>query len=145
MTSKRPSGGSPHPDQRDHDHPAGIVPPEEQPGYELRIPDFFTGYATPVGRTAEEDHRPPGKRQIPKVDQVANNPCWEESKAAMRCLDENNYQQQFCTRYHENYTNCRKFWTRVYNDRRNKDLVPWLPPPEERRVMEEHYRKLWNM
>lgn len=52
------------------------------------------------------------------------NPCMEESKASMKCLDENNYDKSKCKMYFEAYKECKKAW----NDRKAARRRQGLPP-----------------
>ncbi|XP_071964811.1 coiled-coil-helix-coiled-coil-helix domain-containing protein 7-like [Antedon mediterranea] len=67
-----------------------------------------------------------------KLDDINNNPCLEEANASYRCLHQNNFDRDSCTKYFLNYKNCRKFWGSLIRERKGKGLVPALPNKEER-------------
>ncbi len=43
----------------------------------------------------------------------AKNPCYEESMASMKCLNDNNYDRSMCVMQFDNYNACKDFWMRV--------------------------------
>lgn len=57
------------------------------------------------------------------------NPCMEESKASMKCLDENNYDKGRCKMYFEAYKECKKAWNERKATRRRQGLPPNDPAP----------------
>ncbi|XP_033110080.1 coiled-coil-helix-coiled-coil-helix domain-containing protein 7-like isoform X2 [Anneissia japonica] len=67
-----------------------------------------------------------------KLANFDNNPCLEEADASYRCLHENNFDRDSCTKYFLNYKNCRKFWGNFALDRRRNGIKPALPAKEER-------------
>lgn len=52
------------------------------------------------------------------------NPCLKESKASMKCLDENNYDKNKCAMYFEAYKECKKSWNERKAARRRQGLPP---------------------
>ncbi|KAK0181670.1 hypothetical protein PV327_003935 [Microctonus hyperodae] len=69
------------------------------------------------------------------------NPCMKERLLSLKCLDENNYKQEACKLYFDNYKNCNKFWKEVYFTRRQQGISPYLPEPEERAKIKDEYLK----
>ena len=45
------------------------------------------------------------------------NPCWEESKISMRCLENNGYDKTKCGAAFDNYNVCKKFWNEVIKEK----------------------------
>lgn len=52
------------------------------------------------------------------------NPCLKESKASMKCLDENNYDKNKCAMYFEAYKECKKSWNERKAARRRQGMPP---------------------
>ena len=52
------------------------------------------------------------------------NPCLEQSKASMKCLDRNNYNKDKCQEYFDAYKECKKAWNEWRAERRRKGLPP---------------------
>jgi len=67
------------------------------------------------------------------------NPCWQESKISMKCLEENGYNKALCQGAFDNYNVCRKFWNEVRIKRRNAGIEPYIPLPEDRPAMKAKY------
>ncbi|XP_044149542.1 coiled-coil-helix-coiled-coil-helix domain-containing protein 7 [Bufo gargarizans] len=68
-----------------------------------------------------------------KMRDVDINPCLEESDAAAKCLDVNNYQRDMCALYFHRYKQCRKFWQTIMLKRRADGVNPAMPTAEERK------------
>lgn len=62
-------------------------------------------------------------------DKSRSNPCKAESKASMKCLDENNYMRSKCQEYFDAYIDCKKAWNERRSERRRKGLPIDDPPP----------------
>ncbi|XP_023721452.1 uncharacterized protein LOC111872110 [Cryptotermes secundus] len=75
------------------------------------------------------------------VQTVQNSTCHAsiENDMVFKCLEKNNYQNEKCVAYFENYKCCKNFWARIRADRRQQGKVPHLPPPEEREKIRAAY------
>ncbi|XP_049880274.1 coiled-coil-helix-coiled-coil-helix domain-containing protein 7 [Pectinophora gossypiella] len=69
------------------------------------------------------------------------NPCLKEQEQSYHCLNKNNFDQDKCDVYFDNYNTCKKFWGKVYKDRKAKGLYPYLPDVEDRAKIKEDYVK----
>ncbi|XP_075985373.1 coiled-coil-helix-coiled-coil-helix domain-containing protein 7 [Anticarsia gemmatalis] len=67
------------------------------------------------------------------------NPCLKEQEQSYACLNKNNFDQSKCEGYFDNYNTCKKFWGKVYRDRKAKGLYPYLPDIEDRPKIKEDY------
>ena len=47
-------------------------------------------------------------------------------------MDEKNYDKDACYNQFMNFKNCKKFWTDIIKQRRRDQILPEIPPPEER-------------
>uniref|UniRef100_A0A2R5L9R9 Coiled-coil-helix-coiled-coil-helix domain-containing protein 7 n=1 Tax=Ornithodoros turicata TaxID=34597 RepID=A0A2R5L9R9_9ACAR len=71
-----------------------------------------------------------------------NNPCLKEQKLSFKCLDDNLYDKDKCTRYFENYKKCQGFWLSIAKERRRNGIRPYLPPVEEREeIKRKHFEQ----
>ncbi|XP_033110079.1 coiled-coil-helix-coiled-coil-helix domain-containing protein 7-like isoform X1 [Anneissia japonica] len=68
----------------------------------------------------------------PKIQILVTWFSGNEADASYRCLHENNFDRDSCTKYFLNYKNCRKFWGNFALDRRRNGIKPALPAKEER-------------
>jgi len=75
-------------------------------------------------------------------DLEENDPCFKESKLSMKCLEENNYDKNLCQDYFYNYKKCKEFWTLVVKKRKDKGIVPYLPPLSQRDEIKKEYYHL---
>ncbi|XP_004922524.1 coiled-coil-helix-coiled-coil-helix domain-containing protein 7 [Bombyx mandarina] len=69
------------------------------------------------------------------------NPCLTEQEQSYKCLDKNGFDHAKCEEYFENYNTCKKFWGKVYKDRKAKGIQPYLPEVEERKEIKAAYFK----
>jgi len=70
---------------------------------------------------------------------IEKDPCFMESKASMKCLNDFNFDRSQCQEYFANYKACKKFWSDVTLGRKRKGISPHLPPHEERQAIKERY------
>jgi len=70
---------------------------------------------------------------------IEKDPCTLESKASLKCMDDNNYNRSLCQKYFENYQACKKFWGSVYTARKRAGIVPYLAPVNERDGIKRRY------
>jgi len=79
-----------------------------------------------------------GRRGI-KKDQHITDPCVAERKISLKCMEEHNYDRETfekaCARQIDNLKNCKKFWHTVMLERKSQNIVPPMPPPEEREAI----------
>lgn len=93
------------------------------------------GFDEPKTREEREDF----KKKLRQHKNELNNPCIKENDMVFKCLEKNNYQNEKCVAYFENYKCCKNFWARIRADRRQQGKVPHLPPPEEREKIRAAY------
>ncbi|XP_041970012.1 coiled-coil-helix-coiled-coil-helix domain-containing protein 7 [Aricia agestis] len=74
-------------------------------------------------------------------DAARLNPCLKEQEQSYACLNKNNFVQEKCEKYFDNYNICKKFWGKVYQDRKARGITPYLPDIEERAKIKEDYKK----
>ncbi|OQV24866.1 hypothetical protein BV898_01452 [Hypsibius exemplaris] len=91
------------------------------------------------GAVAVDVSEPTQRSTKTKADLAVHNPCLHEANLTFKCLAQNNYDGDECKAYHENYNLCKTFWARVYRDRRQRQLFPFLPPPSEREAVKAQY------
>jgi len=70
---------------------------------------------------------------------IEKDPCFMESKASMKCLQDFNFDRSRCGDYFDNYKACKQFWGAVHTARKRKGISPHLPPLEERQAIKERY------
>ncbi|XP_029447174.1 coiled-coil-helix-coiled-coil-helix domain-containing protein 7 isoform X2 [Rhinatrema bivittatum] len=61
----------------------------------------------------------------------------EETDAARKCMDTNNYKREMCTACFIRYKNCRRFWHTIMMQRRRDRVKPDMPTEEERKIILE--------
>ncbi|CAH1404968.1 unnamed protein product [Nezara viridula] len=76
-----------------------------------------------------------------QLNNLENNPCFQEQNLSLKCIDDNNYDLDKCQLFFENYKNCKKFWNEVRRNRRFNGLTPALPPYAERIKIKEKFLK----
>ncbi|XP_046386849.1 coiled-coil-helix-coiled-coil-helix domain-containing protein 7 [Ischnura elegans] len=86
----------------------------------------------------EPEERP--KRPAHQKDSF-KNPCFKEQAMSFKCLDENNFNKEKCTKFFQNYKNCQDFWSKIRNERRRQGIEPYLPFPEDREKIKSEYMK----
>ncbi|KAF9573524.1 Mitochondrial copper homeostasis protein [Mortierella alpina] len=60
--------------------------------------------------TTDEEIKEFNKGYHAKAQSQYLDPCQAQTKASMRCMDENNYDKRRCTRFFKDYTDCKKKW-----------------------------------
>ncbi|KAG0001281.1 Mitochondrial copper homeostasis protein [Entomortierella chlamydospora] len=89
------------------------------------------GSSTPRGprrrhehiRTSDEELKEFNKNYYAKAQSRYMDPCQAQTKASMKCMDENNYEKRRCTRFFKDYSDCKKKWMETLReDRRKKNL-----------------------
>ncbi|CAG9792804.1 unnamed protein product [Diatraea saccharalis] len=79
--------------------------------------------------------------KLTNKDAARLNPCLKEQEQSYQCLNKNNFDHSKCENYFDNYNICKKFWGKVYSDRRSKGLTPYMPDVEDREKIKEEYIK----
>ncbi|XP_028172500.1 coiled-coil-helix-coiled-coil-helix domain-containing protein 7 isoform X2 [Ostrinia furnacalis] len=74
-------------------------------------------------------------------DAARLNPCLKEQEQSYQCLNKNGFDQAKCEVYFDNYNICKKFWGKVYQDRKSKGLLPYIPDVDDRERIKEEYKK----
>ncbi|OAD55976.1 Coiled-coil-helix-coiled-coil-helix domain-containing protein 7, partial [Eufriesea mexicana] len=91
------------------------------------------------------DKRPVSSfRKKLKHDQAAYNPCIEEYNSSLKCLEKNHYERNKCTEQFVNYRKCNKIWRKIITIRREKDIKPVIPAPEERAKVKNEFLESEN-
>ncbi|CAO3573974.1 unnamed protein product [Mortierella alpina] len=73
--------------------------------------------------TSDEEIKEFNKGYHAKAQSQYLDPCQAQTKASMKCMDENNYDKRRCTRYFKDYTDCKKKWMEsLREERRRKNL-----------------------
>ncbi|XP_046566793.1 coiled-coil-helix-coiled-coil-helix domain-containing protein 7-like [Haliotis rubra] len=91
------------------------------------------------GRAINENERQNKIDRSTRQASADKNPCMTEQKMSYKCLDDNGYDREKCSKCFQNYRNCREFWSRIMTDRKKKGIVPALPPVEERDKVRTEY------
>ncbi|KAK6188598.1 hypothetical protein SNE40_004743 [Patella caerulea] len=68
------------------------------------------------------------------------NTCLREQEASLKCMHDSGYDRDACSKYFQNYRNCRDFWNHVIKDRRRNGIKPYLPPVSERPALRKQYK-----
>ncbi|XP_051173494.1 coiled-coil-helix-coiled-coil-helix domain-containing protein 7 [Leptopilina boulardi] len=69
------------------------------------------------------------------------NPCFKEEVLSLKCLKNNDYNQEKCYDFFINVKICREFWDELRRERRSRGIKPELPYPNERKQIKEEYLK----
>ncbi|KAJ0171566.1 hypothetical protein K1T71_013116 [Dendrolimus kikuchii] len=69
------------------------------------------------------------------------NPCLKEQEKSYECLNKNGFDHAKCEVYFDNYNTCKKFWGKVYKDRKAQGVTPYLPDVGEREKIKNDYMK----
>ncbi|KAF9207814.1 Mitochondrial copper homeostasis protein [Haplosporangium sp. Z 27] len=74
-------------------------------------------------KTSDEELKEFNKNYYSKAQSQYLDPCQAQTKASMKCMDENNYDKRRCTRFFKDYSDCKKKWMETLReDRRKKNL-----------------------
>lgn len=60
--------------------------------------------------TSEEELKVFNKGYNSKAQSQYMDPCRAQTKASMKCMDDNNYEKRRCTRFFKDYSDCKKKW-----------------------------------
>ncbi|KAF9950458.1 Mitochondrial copper homeostasis protein [Mortierella alpina] len=76
--------------------------------------------------TSDEEIKEFNKGYYAKAQSQYLDPCQAQTKASMKCMDENNYDKRRCTRFFKDYTDCKKKWASemesLREERRRRNL-----------------------
>ena len=67
------------------------------------------------------------------------DPCLAETQLSLTCLAENSGSRSVCHEYILNVRACKDFWNNVRIYRKRNNLVPHIPPPEERQTIKSEW------
>ncbi|KAF8933835.1 hypothetical protein EDD21DRAFT_363820 [Dissophora ornata] len=74
-------------------------------------------------RTSDEELKQFNRGYHAKAQSQYMDPCQAQTKASMKCMDENNYDKRRCTRFFKDYSDCKKKWLEsLREERRKKNL-----------------------
>lgn len=68
--------------------------------------------------TSDAELKEFNKEYNAKAQSQYMDPCRAQTKASMKCMDENNYDKKRCTRFFKDYSDCKKKWVK-------NDLILW--------------------
>ncbi|KAF9178491.1 hypothetical protein BGZ51_008152 [Haplosporangium sp. Z 767] len=60
--------------------------------------------------TSDEELKTFNKVYSTKAQSHYMDPCRAQTKASMKCMDDNNYDKRRCTRFFKDYSDCKKKW-----------------------------------
>lgn len=73
------------------------------------------------------------------------DPCFSERESSLNCLSEYESSQTICEEHILNYKLCKDFWVNVRIYRKNHNILPHFPPPEERdQIKREFFAEVRN-
>lgn len=74
--------------------------------------------------TSDEEIKEFNKGYYAKAQSQYLDPCQAQTKASMKCMDENNYDKRRCTRFFKDYTDCKKKWASITRKGHFRKTVP---------------------
>ncbi|KAG0254054.1 Mitochondrial copper homeostasis protein [Mortierella polycephala] len=102
-------------------------------------PQYTSGNNTTMGSSSANDSAPRGPRKRhehivtseeelkvfnkgynSKAQSQYMDPCRAQTKASMKCMDDNNYDKRRCTRFFKDYSDCKKKWMETLREERRK-------------------------
>ncbi|KAK3839227.1 MAG: hypothetical protein JOS17DRAFT_770335 [Linnemannia elongata] len=73
--------------------------------------------------TSDEEMKEFNKGYYAKAQSQYLDPCQAQTKASMKCMDENGFDKKKCTRFFKDYSDCKRKWLETLReDRRKKNL-----------------------
>ncbi|KAG0380624.1 MAG: hypothetical protein J3R72DRAFT_429964 [Linnemannia gamsii] len=73
--------------------------------------------------TSDEEMKEFNKGYYAKAQSQYLDPCQPQTKASMKCMDENGFDKKKCTRFFKDYSDCKRKWLETLReDRRKKNL-----------------------
>ncbi|KAG0299812.1 Mitochondrial copper homeostasis protein [Dissophora globulifera] len=74
-------------------------------------------------QTSDEELKKFNKGYHAKAQSQYMDPCQAQTKASIKCMDDNNYDKRKCTRFFKDYSDCKKKWmASLREERRKKNL-----------------------
>lgn len=104
---------------------------------------LFDGNTADIPKSKTEEERLNVIRLGSQLNVSLKNPCLKEQNLSYKCLGEN-VDKSLCEKYFVNYDVCRKFWSEVQKDRKQRGITPALPPVDEREQYKAEYLKNRN-
>ncbi|KAF9300331.1 Mitochondrial copper homeostasis protein [Mortierella antarctica] len=68
--------------------------------------------------TSDAELKEFNKEYNAKAQSQYMDPCRAQTKASMKCMDDNNYDKKRCTRFFKDYTDCKKKWMESLREER---------------------------
>lgn len=62
--------------------------------------------------TSDEEMKEFNKGYYAKAQSQYLDPCQAQTKASMKCMDENGFDKKKCTRFFKDYSDCKRKWVR---------------------------------
>ncbi|KAF9429926.1 Mitochondrial copper homeostasis protein [Podila epigama] len=73
--------------------------------------------------TSDAEMKQFNKEYNAKAQSHFMDPCRAQTKASMKCMDDNNYDKKRCTRFFKDYSDCKKKWlASLREERRLRNL-----------------------
>ncbi|KAG0293144.1 Mitochondrial copper homeostasis protein [Linnemannia gamsii] len=73
--------------------------------------------------TSDDEMKEFNKGYYAKAQSQYLDPCQAQTKASMKCMDENGFDKKRCTRFFKDYSDCKRKWLETLReDRRKKNL-----------------------
>ncbi|KAF9131589.1 Mitochondrial copper homeostasis protein [Mortierella sp. 14UC] len=73
--------------------------------------------------TSDEEMKEFNKGYYSKAQSQYLDPCQAQTKASMKCMDDNGFDKKKCTRFFKDYSDCKKKWLETLReDRRKKNM-----------------------
>ena len=73
------------------------------------------------------------------------NPCFDEQKKSLKCIELNSNDSDNCLREFENFKMCKTFWYEIQKYRKANGIEPSLPDKEDRIQMKVSYMKTGSL
>ncbi|KAF9897304.1 Mitochondrial copper homeostasis protein [Lobosporangium transversale] len=70
--------------------------------------------------TTDEELKEFNKEYNLKAQSQFMDPCRAQTRASLKCMDENNYDKRRCTRFFKDYSDCKKKWLASLREERRK-------------------------
>lgn len=68
-----------------------------------------------------------------------SNPCLQEQRLSLKCLQDNFGNKSKCEPQIENYKDCKTFWYNICRERRLNNIKPHMPSIQERIKIKTEY------
>ncbi|VVC32528.1 Hypothetical protein CINCED_3A007185 [Cinara cedri] len=67
-----------------------------------------------------------------EIQNSDSNPCLQEQKLSLKCLQDNFGDKTKCEPEIENYKDCKTFWYDLFRERKRNNIKPYMPSLKER-------------